>query len=80
MAEVKRKRGESFESLLRRFHKKLQQTGKLIRSRKVQYFEREKSRNLRRASAIRRLEIKEEKEYLKKIGKLPEEDFRGRRR
>lgn len=80
MAEVKRKRGESFESLVRRFHKKLQQNGKLIRSREIQFYERPKSRNLRKESALRRLKIRSEKEYLKKIGKLPEEDFRGRRR
>jgi ribosomal protein S21 len=80
VAEVRRKRGESFESLIRRFHKKLQQNGKLIRSRKVQFYERPKSRNLLRESALRRLKIKSEKEYLKKIGKLKEDDFKGRKR
>lgn len=80
MAEVKRKRGESFESLLRRFRKKLQQSGKLIQSRKIQHYEPEKSRNMMRDRALRRLEIKAEKEYLKKIGKLKEEDWRGGRR
>ena len=80
MAEVRRKKGESFESLLRRFHKKLQQNGKLIRSREVRYFEKGKSRNLAKDSTLRRLKIRDEKEYLKKIGKLKEEDFRGKKR
>ena len=34
MAEVKRKKSETFESLLRRFHKKLKQRGRLIQSKK----------------------------------------------
>ncbi len=81
MAEIKRKRGETFESLLRRFHRKLQQSGKLIQSRKIRYHKRDKSRNMQRESALRRLEIRKEREYLRKIGKLPEEEFRsgGRR-
>lgn len=77
MAEIKRKRGETFESLLRRFHRKLQQSGKLIQSRKIRYHKRDKSRNMQRESALRRLEIRKEREYLRKIGKLPEEEFRG---
>lgn len=80
MAEIKRKRGETFESLLRRFHRKLQQSGKLIQSRKIRYHKRDKSRNMQRESALRRLEIRKEREYLRKIGKLPEEEFRGGRR
>ncbi len=79
MAEIKRKRGETFESLLRRFHRKLQQSGKLIQSRKIRFHQRSKSRNMQRESALRRLEIRKEREYLRKIGKLPEEEFRTRR-
>lgn len=80
MAETKRKKGESFESMLRRFKKKIQQSGILLQSRKIRYFERPKSKNKRRTDALRRLEIAEEREYLKKIGRLPEEDFRTTRR
>ena len=73
MAEVKRKKSESFESLLRRFHKKLQQSGRLIQSRKIRFHERPKNRNKVKQEALRRMEINEKREYLKKIGKLKEE-------
>jgi len=73
VAEVKRKKSETFESLLRRFHKKLQQSGRLIQSRKIRFYERPKNRNKIRQEALRRKEIGEKREYLKKIGKLKEE-------
>ena len=73
MAEVKRKKSETFESLLRRFHKKLQQSGRLIQSRKIRFYEKPKNRTKIRAEALRRREITEKREYLKKIGKLKDE-------
>ena len=71
MVEVKRKDGESFESLLRRFNRKIQQSGVLVRARKIQFYDPPKSRNLQRQSARRRSELREEREVLKKLGKLP---------
>ena len=73
MAEVKRKKGETFESLLRRFHRKIQQSGRLIQSRKIRFYERPKNRNKLRKDALRRKEIGTKREYLKKIGKLKDE-------
>jgi ribosomal protein S21 len=73
VAEVKRKKGETFESLLRRFHKKLQQSGRLIQSRKIRFHDRPKNKNRVRREALRRKEIREKREYLKKIGKLKDE-------
>lgn len=75
MAEVKRKRGETFEAFLRRFNKKLQQSGKLIQTRKVRFYERPKSKTKIRQEALRRKKIAEKREYLKKIGKLEESPF-----
>lgn len=71
MVEVKRKEGESFESLLRRFNRKIQQSGVLVRARKIQFYDPPKSRNLQRVSARRRAELTEERENLKRLGKLP---------
>lgn len=79
MAEAKRKKGESFESLLRRFKRKIQQSGIILQSRKIRYHQPSKSRNRQRNDALRRMEINEEKDYLRKIGKLRDEDFRGRK-
>lgn len=76
MAEIKRKQGESFESLIRRFNRKVQQSGRLIQSRKIRFYKPEKSRNLRRQSALRRLDIRDEREYLKKLGLLEDEPRR----
>ncbi len=69
MVEVKRKDNESFENLLRRFNRKVQQSGVLIRARKTRFFEPGKSRNLIRSAAQRRGEMKAVREELKKLGK-----------
>jgi ribosomal protein S21 len=71
--EVKRKRGETFESMMRRFSRRVQQSGKLLQAKKIRFHTPEKSRNLQRASALRREEIKKKRDYLKKIGKLKDE-------
>ena len=73
MAELKRKKGETFESFVRRFNRKLQQSGKLIQSRKIRFYERPKSKTKLRMDALRRKGITQKREYLKKIGKLKEE-------
>ena len=73
MAEAKRKKNETFESLLRRFNKKLMQSGKLLQAKKIRFLEKEPNKNLTKKLALRRQRIKEKKEYLKKIGKLSEE-------
>ena len=76
MAEVKRKKGESFEALVRRFSRKVQQSGRLLQSRKIRYHTKEKNKTSSRAAAARRTEITAKREYLKKIGKLIEEPTR----
>jgi ribosomal protein S21 len=75
MAEVKRKKGESFDALLRRFSKKMMLSGRLLQAKKIRYFTKEKSRNLKKQSALRRMKISDHREYLKRIGKLPEEEM-----
>ncbi|MDP3740953.1 MAG: 30S ribosomal protein S21 [bacterium] len=78
MVEVKRKEGESFESLLRRFNRKIQQSGVLVRARRIQFYEPPKSRNLARVGARRRAELSRQREELKKLGKLPLTRFKRR--
>lgn len=72
MLEVKRKDGESFEGLLRRFSRKTLQSGKLLQAKKVKYFKKPKTKRELRESANRREKIQSAREYLKKIGKLDE--------
>lgn len=76
MAEVKRKKGETFEALIRRFSKKVQQSGRLLQSRKIRYHTAKKNKTAVRTAAARREEISAKREYLKKIGKLVEEPTR----
>jgi ribosomal protein S21 len=76
--EVKRKKGETFESMMRRFSRRVQQSGKLLQAKKIRFYEPEKSRNLQRVSALRREDIKKKMEYLKKVGKLKEEDTKNK--
>lgn len=79
MVEVKRKKGESFESLLRRFTRKVQDSGRLIQAKKIRFFERPKSKTAQREAALRREFLKARREYLIKTGQATEEDFRPRR-
>ena len=78
MIEVKRKDGESVEGLLRRFSKKVQQSGLVVRTKKRRFFEPAKTKREQRVDALRRLSIRERKEYLRKTGQLSEEDLRSR--
>lgn len=79
MIEVKRKDNESVGSLLRRFSKKIQQSGLLLQARSSRFQEKEKSRTERRKSALRRNEIVAQKERDRKLGKLEEEFTRFKR-
>lgn len=79
MVEVKKKDNESFDSLLRRFNRKIQQSGVLIRARRIRFFEPPKSRNLQKVAARRRSQIKQEKEELRKMGKFVPTKRYGRR-
>lgn len=69
MVEVKKKDNESFDNLLRRFNRKVQQSGILVRARKTRFFTPTKSRNLKRTAAQRRSVMKEQRDELKKLGK-----------
>ena len=79
VVEVKLKEGESYENLLRRFTRKVQQSGVLIRARKLRFFEAPKSKMLQRHSALRRAELREKREELKKLGKITYQSFSGSR-
>ncbi|HBG81446.1 TPA: 30S ribosomal protein S21 [candidate division CPR2 bacterium] len=61
MAEVTRKEQETFENLLRRFNRKVQQNGILPIARKKQYFTKPLSKKEQREIAIRKRAKKEAK-------------------
>ncbi len=66
--EVKKKERENPQSLVRRFSKRIKQSGLLIRVRKKQYRRRAKSPQLKKKAALRREEKKESYEKKKKMG------------
>jgi len=80
MVETKRKKGETFEAFLRRFNKRLMQSGQLLQFKKIRYTTKEQSKYMTRKSAVHKKKVKEKREYLKKIGRITEDDNRRRRR
>jgi len=78
VVEVKKKEGESTESLIRRFTKRVQSSGVLLRAKENRYYSTKKSKLEKKEDAARRDQIKEKKELLRKIGKL--DDFIDPRR
>ncbi len=72
--EVKRKKGESVESLLRRFRQRVMQSGVQYRAKEVRYRTKPNSPQKQKDSALRKIKIKGKREYLQRIGKLPLDD------
>jgi len=72
VVEVRRKEGESPESLIRRFTKRVQSSGILLRAKRGRFYAPKKSKLAQRENAARRTQISEKKELLRKIGKLEE--------
>jgi len=67
--EVTKKEKESSQNLVRRFTKRVQQSGILLRARKIRFKGREKSKDQKKKTALRREEMKKEYEELEKLGK-----------
>lgn len=72
MVEVRKRDNESTDGLLRRFSRKVQQSGVLLQARKVRFYERKKGRRKQREEAIRRSAMQAERERLIKLGELDE--------
>jgi len=82
MTEVKRKKGESFEAMLRRFTGRVQSSGRLIQAKKIRFEEGKENKTAQKGAALKRKKTKEKIDYMLKSGKIKEEDLkkRGRRR
>ena len=80
MAEVKKKKGESFEALVRRFNRRVQQSGKILQARKIRFRQEDKSLTRKRESALRREEIKEKRDFMIKTGKIKDDLEKAYRR
>lgn len=71
MVEFKRKKGENFESFLRRFNKTLLKSKKLVQARKKQYLYPKKNKAKQKEYALISIDLKKKRDYLRKIGKEP---------
>jgi ribosomal protein S21 len=80
MVEVKRKKGESFDALLRRFQRRHQQSGRSLQVKKIRFRPDVPSKTKTHAAALRREEKREEYAYLYKTGQLKEEPKKKGRR
>ena len=72
MVEVLKKEHETASSLVRRFSRSIQQSGILLRARKLRFYRRRPSKTQRREAAMRRIQKQKEYEHLVKMGKTDE--------
>lgn len=79
-AEVQKNDGENDINLIRRFSKRVQGAGVIMRMRRRRYHSRIKSRNVNRAHALKVIKRREEVQELIKLGKMEARTTRGPRR
>ncbi|MFZ2299526.1 MAG: 30S ribosomal protein S21 [Candidatus Moraniibacteriota bacterium] len=76
MIQVRKKERETAESLIRRFSRRVQQSGVLRQVRKQRFHQPEQSRAKRREGALYKVKIRKEINRVKKLGKFDEEALR----
>ena len=72
MADLKKKKGESFESFLRRFKNSLKNNKRLESFKKNRTYSKPKTKTQIKRSALAKLELGKKFEHLRKTGKLNE--------
>ena len=77
MIEVRKKDKESSENLIRRFTRRVQQSGVLMHVRKTRFRKDEKSKREKREEALYKIKIRKEIDKLKKLGKFDEEALKN---
>jgi ribosomal protein S21 len=80
MIQVRKKERETAESLIRRFSRRVQQSGVLRRVRKTRFHQPEQSRDKRRETALYKVKIRKSINRLKKLGKFDEDALRDLKR
>ncbi|MCH7828855.1 hypothetical protein IH982_03300 [Patescibacteria group bacterium] len=66
--EIKRQERETNQALIRRFSRRLKNSGILINAKKSQFRKRVKSAQMRKRAVLRKLEIRKEYEKKRKLG------------
>lgn len=70
---LKKKEKETTGSLLRRFTRRVQQSGVLVRARRGRYYQPAISKRQKKLSALYRIKKTKEMDHLRKLGLLEEE-------
>lgn len=68
--EIKKQERETSQALIYRFSRSVQRSGLLLRARKIRFRQHKKSHQMKKRAALRREQLKEEYEKLRKLGKL----------
>ncbi len=68
--EIKREGKETPQSLIRRFLRRVKQSGILLEARKNLFLAEKKSENMKKRAALRREELRKKFEKLEKLGQL----------
>lgn len=76
MIQVKKKERETPESLIRRFSRRVQQSGVLRKVRRDRFHDKGKSKLERRSEALYKVKIRKEIDRSKKMGKFDDETLR----
>lgn len=77
MIEVKKKDRESSESLIRRFSRRVQQSGVLPQARRSRFRTEKKTRREMREGAMYKERVRKVVSRLKKMGKFDEQNFKN---
>jgi ribosomal protein S21 len=77
MIEVKKRDKESSESLIRRFSRRVQQSGVLVQARRARFRKDEKTRREMRQGAMYKEKVKKVVNRLKKMGKFDDQNFKN---
>lgn len=80
VAEVKRKKNESFEAFFRRVKQQWMKSGKILQAKKIQFYTSKPSKGVQKKQSVTKAHKTSKKLYLQKVGKLPLDDPRKRRR
>jgi len=67
--EIKKQERETSQNLVRRFSRRMKQSGILISARKFRFFKKKKSGQMKKRSALRKEELRKEYEKMEKLGK-----------
>lgn len=81
MVEVRKREHETTGAMVRRFTRRVQQSGILVQARKLKFHKGKATKRQSRESALRRITLARERTRLEKLGKaLPDKKGRGIRR